>query len=406
MDSSVLRKYARLIARVGANVQPGQDVIISAFLDQPEFIQMVVEECYEAGAEKVDVEWNFLPLKKVHNKYQTAETLGTVEPWEIERLRRRVENPPVTISLEGLEPNAYDGIDEDKDLQRRKLRSKITKPFADAMENRHQWCVAAVPNVTWARHIYPELSVQEAMDTLWQIILDACRVWDDPAAEWAKHNTALKKHCDKLNSLGIEKLHFTSSNGTDFTVGMMKRGRFTGGSAKTLSGIPFQPNMPSEECFVSPKKGAAEGIVYGTKPLYHGKVIENFWIKFEDGKAVEWSAEKNESSLADIIQTDEGSAYLGEVALVPYSSPISKINKLFYRTLFDENASCHLALGCGYSDTIEGYENMTLAECQKLGLNDSMVHCDFMIGAEDTDIDAICADGSIIPIFRRGEWAI
>ena len=244
------------------------------------------------------------------------------------------------------------------------------------------------------------------MEKLWEAILDCSRVWDDPVAAWEDHNRSLHERCDYLNSLGIEKLHYTAGNGTDLTVGMIDEAQFCGGGETSLQGICFNPNIPTEECFISPKRGEAEGIVYATKPLsYQGQLIDGFWIRFEAGKAVEWHADQNEELLTKLINMDEGSAYLGECALVPYDSPIRKSGLLFYNTLFDENAACHLALGKGFADTIKDFRNKTLEECRALGMNDSMIHEDFMIGAADMNIDALCRDGKTVPIFRDGNWA-
>ena len=406
MKKSVLRNYARLIARTGANVQPGQEVFISAGLDQPEFVQMVVEECYKCKAKEVVVEWYYQPLTKVNYRYQSLKTLSTLPDYAEARWKHKAEVLPCRIFLDSDDPDGLKGINQAKMAKAQQRLYPVIKPYRDAMENKHQWCIAAVPGKAWAKRLFPGLRSSQAIEKLWEAILHTCRVWDDPVAEWDKHNRSLKSHCETLNSLGIEKLHYTSSNGTDFTVGMIPEGRFCGGSDRTLGGVEFNPNLPTEECFISPMRGEAEGIVYGTKPLcWQGQLIENFSIRFHEGKAVEWHAEKNESLLSRIITMDEGSCYLGECALVPYTSPISQSGLLFYNTLFDENAACHLALGMGFADTIDGFEDKTLEECRALGVNDSMIHEDFMIGSADMNIDAICRDGRVVPVFRNGDWA-
>jgi aminopeptidase len=244
------------------------------------------------------------------------------------------------------------------------------------------------------------------VERLWEEILKAARAMDDPVKAWQDHVKDLQERCAYLNSLGIEKLVYKASNGTDFSVGIMPEGRFGGGSETSRQGIEFNPNMPTEECFVSPKRDTAEGIVYASKPLcYNGLLIDGFWIRFHEGKAVEWHADKNEELLTELINMDEGAAYLGEAALVPYDSPVSQSGILFYNTLFDENAACHLALGFGFPDCIEGGLDMSLDEVHALGVNDSMVHEDFMIGTPDLSIDAICRDGRTVAIFRDGNWA-
>ena len=244
------------------------------------------------------------------------------------------------------------------------------------------------------------------MEKLWEAILSASRVTDDPVKAWDDHNADLKKRCDYLNSLSIRSLHYTADNGTDLTVGMIPEAMFCGGGEVSRQGIFFNPNIPTEECFISPMRGQAEGIVYSTMPLsYNGQLIENFSLRFENGKAVEAKAEKGEELLNTMITMDEGAAYLGECALVPQQSPIAQSGLLFYETLFDENASCHLAMGAGYADTIRDHHSKTLQECQELGINDSMIHVDFMIGCDSMNIDAICEDGKVVPVFRNGNWA-
>mgnify|MGYP002562580599 FL=1 len=406
MKKTVLRSYARLIARAGVNIRPGQEVFIEADLDQPEFVQMLVEECYKCKAKKVVVDWNYQPLQKIHYRYRTLTTLGKVENYEEARWQHYVDTIPCRIYLISEDPDGLKGINQEKMAKAQQKRYPIAKPYRDAIENKYQWCIAAVPGKAWAKKLFPELRPAAAVEKLWENILATSRVDDDPIAAWETHNKDLHDRCAYLNSLHIEKLHYTSANGTDFTVGMIPEGRFCGGSEKSLQGIVFNPNIPSEECFISPKRGEAEGIVYATKPLsYQGQLIDRFWIKFHEGKAVEWHAEVNNELLTKLITMDEGSAYLGECALVPYDSPIRKSEILFYNTLFDENAACHLALGMGFADTIEDFHEKTLAECRALGVNDSMIHEDFMIGSQDMNIDAMCADGRAVAIFRNGNWA-
>ena len=406
MKKSVLRSYARLIARSGVNIQPGQEVFILAELDQPEFVQMLVDECYKCKAKKVVVDWNYQPLEKLHYRYRTLTTLGKLDNYEEARWQHYVDTIPCRIYLLSEDPDGLKGINQTKMAKAQQKRYPIIKPYRDAIENKYQWCIAAVPGKAWAKKLFPELRASAAVEKLWENILACSRVDEDPIAAWEAHNRDLHDRCAYLNSLHIEKLHYTSANGTDFTVGMIPEGRFCGGSEKSLQGIVFNPNIPSEECFISPKRGEAEGIVYATKPLsYQGQLIDKFWIKFHEGKAVEWNAEVNNELLTKLITMDEGSAYLGECALVPYDSPIRQSGILFYNTLFDENAACHLALGMGFADTIENFHEKTLAECRALGVNDSMIHEDFMIGSQDMNIDAVCADGKTIPIFRDGNWA-
>ncbi|MBR4121919.1 MAG: aminopeptidase [Erysipelotrichaceae bacterium] len=406
MKQTILRKYARLIARVGVNIQKGQEVLITCDLDQPKFVELLVDECYKAGAKKVKVEFGYQPLTKLHVRHQTVTTMAKVEEWEKARLQHYVDVLPCRIYLDSEDPDGLKGINQKKMAMARRKSYPIIKPYRDQMENKYQWCIAAVPGAAWAKKLFPELPKGKAIEKLWESILFTSRVTEDPVAAWNEHNKDLHDRCAYLNSLGIAELRYKGDNGTDFTVGMIPEAEFKGGGDTSLQGIFFNPNIPTEECFISPMRGKAEGIVYATKPLsYQGQLIENFSIRFENGKAVEVKAERNQALLEQMISMDEGASYLGECALVPVNSPISESGLLFYNTLFDENAACHLALGMGFADTIKDFENKSLEECRELGINDSMIHVDFMIGYEGLDIDAVTRDGKTVPIFRRGHWA-
>lgn len=406
MKKATLRAYAKLIVRAGINVQKGQEVLVYADLDQPEFVQMVVEEAYRAKASKVIVEWNYAPLEKIHVRHQSVKTLGAVEKWQLERQEHFCQAMPARIHLVSEDPDGLKGMNMEKVAKSRQLRYPILKPYLDRREGAQQWCIAAVPGAAWAKKVFPGMRASAAMEKLWEAILAASRVDEDPVTAWEQHNADLASRCDYLNGLGIQKLHYTADNGTDFTVGMIPEAQFCGGGEVSRRGIFFNPNIPTEECFISPMKGQAEGIVYATKPLsYQGQLIEDFSIRFREGRAVEVKAAKGEELLKSMIAMDEGAAYLGECALVPQASPIAQSGILFYNTLFDENAACHLALGMGFADTIRDHHNKTLEECRALGINDSMIHEDFMIGCDSMNIDAICADGSVVPVFRGGNWA-
>ena len=406
MKKTVLREYASLIVRKGVNVQKGQEVMIYAELDQPEFVKLLVEEAYKAKAKKVVVQWSYQPLEKLHVRGQSVKTLGTVEEWQKARQEHFCQELPARIHLISEDPDGLKGMNMEKLAKARQLSFPILKPYRDRREGAEQWCIAAVPGAAWAKKVFPGLPKGKAMEKLWEAILFTSRVDSDPIAAWNNHNADLKHRCDYLNGLNIRSLHYTAANGTDLTVGMIPEAQFCGGEETTRQGISFNPNIPSEECFISPKRGEAEGIVYSTKPLsYEGQLIENFWIRFEGGKAVESGAEKGAELLNTMLNMDEGAAYLGECALVPQHSPIAESGILFYNTLFDENASCHLAMGMGFPDTIRDYHSKTLEECRALGVNDSMIHEDFMIGCDTMNIDAICADGSVVPVFRGGNWA-
>ncbi len=406
MKKTVLREYARLIVRCGANVQKGQEVMIYAGLDQPEFVYMVVEEAYKAKARKVIVEWSYDKLTKLHARYQSVKTLGEVPAWVEERQKHYCQALPCRIHLISDDPDGLKGVRMDKLAKGRQLSYPILKPYMDDRDGKQQWCIAAVPGAAWAKKVFPGLPKGKAMEKLWEAILATSRVNDDPVKAWQAHNADLKARCDHLNSLNIRSLHYTADNGTDLTVGMIPEAVFCGGGEISRQGIFFNPNIPTEECFVSPMRGKAEGMVYATKPLsYQGQLIENFWMRFEGGKAVEVGAERGEELLKTMVTMDEGAAYLGECALVPQRSPICESGILFYETLFDENAACHLAVGAGFADTIRDHHTKTLQECQALGINDSMIHVDFMIGCDSMNITATCADGSQVAIFQNGNWA-
>ena len=407
MKKSILREYAKLIVRCGVNVQKGQEVLIYAGLDQPEFVAMVVEEAYKAKAGLVTVNWNYQPLTKLHARYQTVKSLGTVHEWEKAKLQHYVDSVPCRIHLISDDPDGLKGVNTAKLAKGRQLSYPILKPYSDARNGQEQWCGAAVPGVAWAKKLFPTLSKNQAVEKLWEAILSASRVLDgDPIENWAKHNENMANHCKYLNDLKIEKLHLFADNGTDLTVGLIAEGQFCGGGETTKSGVFFNPNIPTEECFTSPKRGEAEGIVHPTKPLsYQGQLIDKFWMRFENGKAVEAHAEIGDEVLQTMLNMDEGARYLGEVAIVPQSSPINQSGLLFFNTLYDENAVCHLAVGMGFMDCLTDYHNRTLEEGRQLGINDSMIHTDFMIGCDTMNIDAICADGKVVRIFENGNWS-
>lgn len=409
MDEKKLRAYARLIARMGVNVQPGQEVVIRSEPEQTDFLEMLIDECYRAGAGKVSVEWRFAPALRLDIKYQSDETLGAVEQWAEQRLRERAEKLPANIYLDSDDPDGLSGVDQDKWARAQRERFKVTKPYRDAMENKYQWCVAAVPGKMWARKVFPGLSDDEAVERLWEAILRCSRAdGDDPIAAWQAHNANLKRRCDWLNSLKLRRLKYHSaSTGTELSIGLIPQMRFMGGAeALGGSGAEFNANIPSEEVFTTPMRGDVEGLAVATRPLsYRGVLIEDFSVRFENGRVTEVHAGKNEDALRLMVSMDEGASMLGECALVPYMSPIRESGMLFYSTLFDENASCHLALGDGYSSCLENAESYTPEAARALGVNESMIHEDFMIGSADLCITGITADGREVPIFINGDWA-
>ena len=406
MKKSVLKEYAKLIVNVGANVQKGQEVLITAEMDQPEFVAYVAEAAYKAGAKKVTVDWKCDALTKLNAKYQKLNVLSKVEAWEEAKLQHMVDTLPARIYIMSEDPDGLKGIPQPKYSKAVAARGKITKPYRQAINNKHQWTIAAVPGEKWAKKVFPHLSKKQAVEALWEAILSCARTEGDAVANWEAHNAEMDAHAAYLNTKKIRKLHYTASNGTDLTVGLMERSRFCAACDVTLSGVKYTPNMPTEEVFTTPKKGEAEGVVVASMPLsYQGQLIENFSMEFKNGKVVSVKAEKNEALLQRMVEMDENAGYLGECALVPKESPINRSGLIFYNTLFDENASCHLALGMGYDTCVEGFENLTREEMEAMGVNDSVIHVDFMIGTEDMSIDGITEDGEIVPIFRNGTWA-
>lgn len=407
MDKTKLEKYAKLIAGSGLNVQKGQKVVIQCGLDQPDFVTMVVEECYKLGAASVIVKWSHMPVTKLNYTYRTLETLSTVTPVERAEWQSRVDELSCLLWLDSDDPDGLSGTDNEKISKANRARYPVIKPYRDAIENKYQWCIAAVPGREWAKKVFPDLPVEEAVEKLWEAILYTSRVSDEPVKEWETHNATLAKRCEFLNKYKFDRLEYKSSNGTDFTVGLNPKGIFCGGGETTLgANVYFNPNIPTEEVFTTPMRGRAEGKVVATKPLsYQGKLIENFWFEFKDGKVVKLGAEKNRDLLEKMVSMDEGAAYLGEVALIAYKSPINDTGILFYNTLFDENASCHLALGRGFNNCLEDYEQYTNEQCRELGVNNSMLHVDFMLGSADMSIVGVTADGKRVQIFKNGNWA-
>ena len=409
MKKSTIKKYARLIVRVGANVQKGQSVVISCAVDQSDFCALVVEECYKAGAKYVAVNWSSDKVERLQYRNESIRSLSTVLKWQEEKLKWASEELPCRIHIVSEDPDGLKGVNPTKMQKVAVNRYKVTKPYSDAMESKHQWTIAAVPGEAWAKKVFPELRKSQAIEKLWQAILETVYVTDDndPVEVWEKVNSDFKKRCKKLNEYRFEYLDYKSSNGTDFRCWLMPRSLWCGGGETDLNGHYFNPNMPTIEVFTTPMKGKAEGKVVSTKPLsYRGQLIEDFSITFKNGKAVSCEAKRGQQLLEEMINSDSGSCMIGELALVPQNSPISNQNILYYETLFDENASCHIALGRGYRECVEGYSEMTGDELSELGVNDSMIHVDFMIGAPDLSIIGHTFDGRDIEVFRNGNFVI
>jgi aminopeptidase len=412
MKKTFLRQYAKLLVKCGIAVKRGDVVIVNAGLDQPEFIKMVVEECYRAKAARVMVDWSYLPLTKLHVNNRSVKDLGKVEAFEEEKLKYRLEKNVAMLHIVSDDPDGLKGINQEKYAKSMVEKMKVIKPYRDQMENKYKWCIAAVPGVEWAKKVFPGERACVAVEKLWKAILIASRVTDaegnllDAVAEWDKHNESFLRRSEILNKQGLVELRYKASNGTDLRVGLIENGSFMGGGENTLGGEYYNPNIPTEEIFTSPKAGVAEGIVYSSMPLsWRGEIIDNFSMRFEGGKVVEVHAEKNEELLKTMVNMDEGASMLGECALVPYNSPIRESGIMFYETLFDENAACHFAIGRGFSNTIVDFDKYTDEEIKAMGINDSALHVDFMIGTEDLSVIGIRRDGSEFEIFKNGLWA-
>lgn len=400
-----LQSYAHLLVRMGINPDPGQAVVITANVEEYEFTRLVVEECYRCGVSKVVLNWCDMPTAKLHQLYQSEETLSQVDDWELAKLKWQADQLPARLWLDSDDPDGMAGVDAGKRTRSQAARYPAIKPYRDAMENRHQWCIAGVPGVKWARKVFPGVPDAQAVEKLWRAILAASRAEGDPIANWQRHNEVIHRRAEKLNDWHFAALEYHSGNGTDFRVGLMEQGIFAGAAETDLSGRVFNPNIPSEEIFTTPRRGMADGLLVATKPLsWQGSLIENFSIRFSDGRAVEVKAEKGQELLEKMIRMDENSAYLGECALISKNSPINQSGILFYNTLFDENACCHVALGRGFDNCVKDYGRYTPQELRAMGVNDSMIHVDFMIGADDLDIDGVTASGEKVPIFRAGDW--
>ena len=401
-------KLAKLIVRKGVNVQKDQPVVINASVKDAEFIEMLAKYAYEAGAKYVSVEWRDSKISKMAYQYQSDETLAEVPQWQYDKRKYQQDGGACYISIASGKPGEMADIDSEKiNIANMAYYSKMADLMSYTMNNEGQWCIAGVPSLEWANVVFPDLPDEEAFEKLGDAIFAVTRVTEDndPIAEWNEHDKELIEHAKKLNSYAFKKLHFRSGLGTDLYVELVKDHIWVGGGCYTPAGVYFDPNMPTEECFCMPQKTGTQGIVYASKPLsYNGKVIEDFWLRFEDGKVVDFDAAKEKDALEKLLDFDEGSRYLGEVALVPYDSPISKSGILFFNTLYDENAACHLALGRPYPENIKGGEEMSKEELTACGANDSMQHEDFMFGTEDMEIDGIKEDGSVVPVFRKGNF--
>ena len=408
MNKTLLRNYAKLIVEIGANVQKGQDVVVNARVNEAYFAELVVEAAYKAKARSVRVEWSDDQITRLAYKYQSLKTLSEMPKWQEEKLQHAVDTLPARIYIVSDDPDALKGVDQDKYTKVKMALGPTIMKYREQMENKYQWVIAGIPSEAWAKKVFPNETKNNAVKKLWDAILTTTRVLGDPIKNWEEHNKILKEKCDWLNNLNIDTLYYKSSNGTDFSIRLKQGMIFEGGAARTIQGVVYQPNMPTEECFTSPDKTSANGVVMATKPLsVDGKVVDNFGFKFENGKVVEVIAENKEHKdvLEHLISVDEGARQLGEVALVPFDSPINQTGILFFETLYDENACCHLALGRAFDECIKDFDKKSEEEIASFDLNKSIIHVDFMIGSRDLYITAKTIDGKMVEIFKNGTWA-
>ncbi|WP_294159941.1 aminopeptidase [uncultured Collinsella sp.] len=402
-----LERYADLIVRKGVNVKPGQEVVVQASVDVAAFVRLLVARAYAVGAGHVTVIWNDDAVTRLTYENVDASWFETVPAWQREQLDSLAEAGACFIFVEGADPEALKGIDPAKPAAASKARNTQCVKYRHGMDfNINPWCIAGAPVAAWARQVYPGVEDEVAMYRLWCAILSVARAdGDDPEAAWELHNATFEKNLRLLNERHFDRLHYTSANGTDLWVGMTDKHVWEGGSSSTPDGHVFFPNIPTEEVFTSPHCERVDGVVYSALPLVrHGNKIDRFWLRFENGLVVDFDAEVGRDTLASILDTDEGARRLGEVALISKNTPIRETETLFYDTLYDENASCHLALGSGFPECYEGGYAMTQDDLRDLGLNKSGTHVDFMIGADDLDIMGVTADGEEIPVFVNGQW--
>ena len=410
MNQNLLEKYAKLTVVTGANVQKDQLVVVRGTTETKELVRLIAEEAYLAGAKRVQVEWSDDFVSKSGYKYMSLETLEKVPSWFIEEYHMFVNEGACFINISSPIPGLNKDIDASK-MQKAQIALQKELVFYRnyMMGNKSQWTIVAYPNAYWAKQVFPDLNEEDALQKMWDSIFKACRVLEDtsPIDEWNRHNETFIAHNIILNDLQFESIHFTNSLGTNLTVQLVENHVWAGGGEETPGGVYFNPNIPTEETFTMPYKYGTQGKVVSTKPLnYQGKLIEDFWMVFKDGKVVEYGAKKEEDALKSLIDFDEGSCYLGEVALISHDSPISNLNILFLNTLFDENASCHLALGMAFPMNVQNGNDMTLDELKKIGYNYSMSHTDFMFGSSDMTIVGKKKDGTLVKVFEKGNFVI
>lgn len=408
MNQKIYEEYAKLAVEIGINLKEGQDVEITASTKCADFVKEIVKVCYADKARSVKVEWLNEEIDKLRWLYEDEKVMSEVLTWQEEKAKHRAETLPCKIYVDDADPDAYNGIDLKKYAAVRKARYSVLKKYSDMEDNRNQWVIVAIPSVKWAKKVFPALSDDEAVSKLWEAIIKTMRLdQKDPVQAWKDHIDDLQEKSNKLNEMNLDYLEYKSSNGTDLTLKLQPNHYWISARETNMLGNDFTANMPTEEVFTMPKRDGVDGVVVSTKPLsLQGQLVENFKVTFKDGKCVEVTAEKGQDVLENMLNMDENSRHLGEVALVPYDSPINQTGLLFSNTLFDENACCHLAFGEAFKNNIRGYENMSEEDFKEVGFNESINHVDFMIGSNDLDIVGVDHDGNRYQIFKNGVWAI
>jgi len=407
MNQVFLEKYAELTVKTGINIQKDQILVVNSPIECSAFTRIIAEVAYKAGARDVVINWNDELFSKIRYLHAPEEVFEEFPQWQRDYYLSYVRRGAAFLTISASDPELLKDADPERISKAQKTRNNALTEYRERiMGNKNAWCVVSIPTASWAKKVFPEISEDEAMERLWEIIFKTVRAdQKDPVASWEQHKSNLKKGMDFLNASKFKLLHFKNSLGTDLRVELPKGHIWLGGSEVTPEGVEFIANMPTEEVFTLPEKTGVNGKVVSSMPLnYNGQLIEDFSLTFKEGKIVNFDAVKGYETLKKLIETDEGAAYLGEVALVPYDSPISKFDILFYNTLFDENASCHLAIGKAYPVCLEDSENKSKEELINMGMNDSLVHEDFMIGTRDLNITGITEEGKEIVVFRDGNF--
>lgn len=408
MNKSFLIKYASLAVNIGVNIQKDNILVISSPIETAEFARLITEEAYKSGAKDVIVHYGDQKLTKIKLENSSLETISNIPEWQAESYNYYARQEACFISISASDPNGLKGVPVEKIGASQKARTSALKEYFDnSMSNKCRWCVLSVPTLSWAKKVFPKVSDDEAMESLWDVIFKTVRVdTENPVNAWEKHNAYLEEKIKFMNNNNFKSVHLKSANGTDLNIELPEGHIWAGGSERDVNGIPFNANMPTEEVFTLPKKTGVNGIVYSSKPLsYGGNLIDNFSITFKDGKAIDFTAETGYDVLKQMLESDEGAKYLGEVAFVPYNSPISNSKLIFFNTLFDENAACHLAFGRAYESCVKDADKYSEEELEKIGVNNSIIHVDFMIGTSDLEVTGINENGETIQIFSNGNWA-